>query len=111
MDTSTILSSISLLLAASVGTWLKVISTRAFKSTDDKITDLHTVVSGLDSAVRTIEKDMVRFHACELSIDKDIKQVRASVAREAQVMNNHLESVHKKIDHIDAILEKLRDKT
>jgi len=110
MDISTILSGISILLAASLVIWMKVISARAFKSLDDKIKDLHDTVAGLDSSVRDMEKEIVRFQAFEKGVDKDIKQVKADVIREAQVMNNHLETVHKKIDHVDTILEKLRDK-
>ena len=109
MTLSNILSGISILLAASLVIWMKVISARAFKSIDDKIKDLHDTVAKLDLSVRDMEKEMVRYHAFELGVDKDIKQVKADVVREAQVMNNHLESVHKKIDHVDGILEKLRD--
>ena len=110
MTTSNILSVIAVVLAASLVIWMKVISARAFKSIDDKLKDLHGIVAGLDSCVRDMEKEIVRLHAFEKGVDKDIKQVRADVVREAQVMNNHLETVHKKIDHVDNILEKLRDK-
>jgi prefoldin subunit 5 len=110
MDISNILSGIAVLLAASLVAWMKVVSARAFKSLDDKVKELHTVTVNLDLAVREVEKGIVQFREFEKSVDKDIKHVKADLSREAQVMNNHLDSVHKKIDHIDSILDKLREK-
>jgi predicted nucleic acid-binding Zn-ribbon protein len=109
MTLSNILSGISILLAASLVIWMKVISARAFKSIDDKIKDLHERGVGLDSSVRKVEKDIIRLNESEKSVEKDIKHVKADLVREAQVMNNQLETVHKKIDHIDDKLDKLRD--
>jgi len=109
MTISNMLSVVSILLAVSLVTWMKVISARAFKSIDDKLQDLQGTVTTLDTFMRDMEKEVVRFHAYEKSFDKDVKQVKADVVREAQVMTNHLETVHKKIDHVDSILEKLRD--
>jgi len=110
MTLANILSGISLLLAVSFGIWMKIISARAFKANDDKLVDLQKAVDAAVKSVHSIEKDIVRFTAFEIGVDKDIRQVKADVVREAQVMTNHLDGVHKKIDHIDNILEKLRDR-
>jgi len=108
MTLSNILSGISVLLAASLVIWMKVISARAFKSLDDAIANVKNDVAGLDSSVRKVEKDIIWLSGFEKGIEKDIKHVKADLARETQVMNNLLESVHKKIDHIDDKLDKLR---
>jgi predicted nucleic acid-binding Zn-ribbon protein len=109
MTLPNILSGISILLAASLVIWMKVISARAFKSIDDKIKDLHETVAGLDLSVRKVEKDIIRLTEFKKSVDKDIKHVKADLVREAQVMNNQMDTVHNKIDHIDNKLDKLRD--
>jgi peptidoglycan hydrolase CwlO-like protein len=109
MTLSNILSVIAVLLTALLIVWMKVITARAFKSIDDKLKELHNVVATLDAACRDMDKDIIRLKEFEKSVDKDIKHVKADLLREAQVMSNHLESVHKKIDHIDTILDKLRD--
>jgi len=109
MTIANILSAVAMLLAASLVVWMKVISARAFKSLDDKVQELHASNTGLDLSIREVEKVIVQFREFEKGVDKDIRYVKADLVREAQVMNNHLESVHKKIDHIDSILDKLRD--
>jgi predicted nucleic acid-binding Zn-ribbon protein len=106
---SDILSVIAVLFAISVIVWMKVLSSRAFKSIDDKTGGLEHKCSELDASVRNIEKDIVRFEGFQKGIEKDIKQVKAEVVRETQVMNNQLESVHTKIDHLDEKFDKFRD--
>lgn len=110
MTIANILSAIAMLLAPALVAWLKIVYSRSFKVLDDKVKELHDSNYALDLAVREAEKGIVRFNEFEKSIEKDIKYVKADLVREAQVMSNHLESVHKKIDHIDSILEKMRDK-
>ena len=109
MTLSNIFSIIAVLLSVILVGWVKIISARAFKSIDDKIVDLHSVVTGLDLAVRKIEQDIIRLDEFKKSVDKDIKYVKADFIRETQVMNNQLDVVHGKIDHIDNKLDKLRD--
>jgi len=123
MTLSNILSVVAILLTVLLVGWMKVLTARAFKSiddklqaTDDKLKELSAAVVHVDASVQNVKEDIIRLKAFESGVDKDIKSVekdvkhvKADVVRETQVMNNHLESVHKKIDHIDGIVEKLRD--
>lgn len=105
MTLSNILSAIAVLLAATVVVWMKILFGRAFKTFDETLKEIKDDIADLDTSVRKVEKDIIRLSG----VEKDIKHVKADVVRETQVMNNQLESVHKKIDHLDEKFDKFRD--
>lgn len=110
MEPGQILAAGSLLLTTLLGVWIKLLSHRAFSAIDEKNKAISESCGELDECVRVIEKDIVRLSEFQKQVEKDIAQVKADLVREAQLMSNHLDVVHKKIDHIDEKLDKLRDR-
>jgi len=111
-----ILSVIAILMSASVIAWMRVLSKRAFKSFDDKVAmladgegKLEGTLADLDKALREAEKKLVRFEEFRNQVESMNKQLRADLTRETQVVSNQLDSIHAKIDQLDAKFEKFRD--
>lgn len=114
--TSNILSVIAVLIGVGLGAWMRVLSKRAFGSFDTQIKamnaskdKLEATISDLDKAQREAEKQLVRFEEFRNQMDEMNKQLRADLTRETQVVSNQLDSIHAKINQLDAKFEKLRD--
>jgi len=116
-----ILGVISVFIAASLVVWNKVLVQRAFKSLDDKYsglkestenecTKLNAHYVDLDNRLREVEKEQVRFKEVEKHVDAEIKQVRADIMREVQIISEQLSAIHKKIETIDTKLDKVKDR-
>jgi hypothetical protein len=111
-----IVSIIAVLLAVGLTAWMKVLSNRAFKSTDVRVGAMERTCASLDTTQRAIEKELVRFEEMQKSyaeykqsIDAQIKQLRQDFLRENQMVLNQLETIHGKIDHVDNKLDKMRN--
>lgn len=107
---------VSLLISTIIVFWIRTVYSRSLKDQDarykaieDALRENKTSCSDCDETVRGMEKTMVRLEEDAKNKDKEIEQVRADLSRETQVMSNQIEIVHKKIDHIDAKIEKMRD--
>ena len=110
MGISEIVSGAAVILALTA-TWLKLFSSsKAAKAFDDSLKELQKICSQAKEKQNDLEKDIVRLIECQKQSEKENLQVKADILREAQVMTNQLEVVHKKIDHIDEKLDKIRDR-
>jgi chromosome segregation ATPase len=128
-----ILSILSLFIAVAVGTWLKVLTARAFKSIDDRISDVSKRLDGMlgdcngnrarfdnrmekygderkaiNDTIQNLDKELVRLCAVEKVTEKELREQKADRIRSAEVMAHQLESIHKKIDRIDEKFDRLR---
>jgi len=116
-DTPQILSIIALLAAMGSVAWNKVLSARAFKSTDDKIkaieglvADIHKEVAVIDQAIRTNCENIIRIQGNATTLAQSIDQLRTGLNREVQLITQHIDAIHGKITYIDDKLEKIRDR-
>jgi len=128
-DVKTILSIISLLLGGGLFFWVKVITKRAFTSIDNQFKLLNTRVDKLwnrmdvlEVSLRDTEKDIVKINATLQMID-EIKQTLKEIAtfhsevqdryqrksefiRESQIIANQIEALHKKLEYLDAKMDR-----
>lgn len=109
MELGSILGISALLLSALVGAWLKVLTSRAFKSIDESVAALTKEVGKIRGSLTTVEKDVIRIDGEIKLIKENVGQIRAASIREAQIMANQLDSIHNKIQHVDDKLDRLRD--
>ncbi len=127
---ATIMSILSLLLAAALVPWGKVLLSRAFKSFDDKVSNvqnqitnqLNTLTKQIEDVIKKQQINNTSFHDLDTKVAKDhvklteseryvnvqIRQVQADLIRETQIITTQLEAIHKKIDHVDDKLDKLQ---
>ena len=90
-----------------LGTWWKMLSSS--KVTTAAIEELKRLGGTGTTGQVNVEKDIIRLDTRQDQVDRDIAQLNADLLREAQIMSNQLDSVHRKIDHIDEKLDKIRD--
>jgi len=90
-----------------LGTWWKMLSSS--KSNTATINELKLLCNSGTTGQVSVEKDIIKLETRQDQVDRDIAQLNADLLREAQIMSNQLDSVHKKIDHIDEKLDKIRD--
>jgi predicted nucleic acid-binding Zn-ribbon protein len=112
VDLAQILSIAAVLFSALVGimsVWMKVLLSRTFKDMDTRIKDLDKAQVETTNLVHIIDKEVARLQEFKTATDKECRTIRADLLREAQVMANQLEAIHKKIEHLDEKLDRIRD--
>lgn len=118
LDTPQILSILALITALGAIPIVKIIASRAFKSTDDAVNllkseikdvkDQQTIIS---QELRRCSDDLIRAKEREKIVDQASDQIRNELNREVQLITQHIETMHNKITHIDEKLEKIRDRS
>ena len=116
-DMPQILSILALISALGSVAWIKILSARSFKGIDDKVKSFDTTFSDLNSKIDKISQeqrecsdDIIRMDGHGKTVDQAHTQLRNELAREIQLITQHIDTIHDKITHIDDKLEKIRDR-
>ncbi len=130
MEISTILGIASFCLTALVNGALFFHQKRSFDTIDQKFKELEDKCDELDRMSHELQIDIVRAEPLCKTIDETKTKLavlielrseflerlneyirRADFIRDTQILTNQIESIHKKIDYVDAKMDRLREKT
>lgn len=112
LSTSNILSIIALIFVAIGGALIRVLTRRAFESITETSTRLQKEINSASHKILNLEKDIIRVQGAVKSVEDVLRAeftekflARADFIRDIQLLNSQVESIYKKIDHVDDKLD------